>query len=573
MSNIISAMNPLQKDVERYFENLYAAAFNIYNLGDAARYISEKTYRNGQLFSYADYPFQEQALSDTTRNINFMKPAQVGCSEMMARYALALCRIIPCFTTIYVAPFSHDANIFMNTRVNPVIKDSPDLRDALDRNLDNTEIKGFGSSLLFARGASGTTQALSIPADMLIFDELDKANLDIVGQYSSRLRASPWKLTRKLSTPTLANRGIHKATLTSHRWHWVCRCHHCNEVFIPNYEEMVDIPGFSGEKKEINKENLPLIRWEEAVLRCPKCKLVPNLTKEHRFWLCENPTENFKDEVSYIINPFDAPKVHTAASITREITNYNTYGEAQNQVLGTVSTDTQAQLTEEDINACKVTVPLTSGDLHCLGADMGLVCTVMIGRLTQDGLLLVVHREKVLMQNFEVRRRELCAAYNVLMSVIDIQPYTDMVHRIQQYDKNAYGGIYHGQVGAPAFAIKKVAEDLEDGKLPINQARIHRTLGFDELLYMFKNRTIVWAAQDDRLDTEFVNHCLDQKRCQVFDKHNELIYTWEKSDKQIDHFHHALLYLLTACRLMPTVSRDVAFSSMPLIKSFRVKHA
>ncbi len=61
------------------------------------------------------------------------------------------------------------------------------------------------------------------------------------------------------------------------------------------------------------------------------------------------------------------------------------------------------------------------------------------------------------------------------------------------------------------------------------------------------------------------------KRVQTFDKFQELVYTWEKSEKGVDHWHHTTLYLLTACRLMPTVSRNIAFTNMPIIRTFKVK--
>lgn len=559
----------MDKDLLQHYESLRAAAFNIYDLKDAGKYITDKTYLDGQRFSFADYPFQEAFLSDTSRNICSMKPAQVGMSEIVARYCLALCRIIPMFTSIYVAPFATDAAQFMNTRIKRIIEESPDLKAALDRAQDNTEIKGISTGLLYATGASGTTAGLSIPADMLIFDELDKANPDIIGRYSSRLRASKYKLTRKLSTPTLKGRGIELACQTTQRHHFVCKCNHCNEVFIPDYESQVVIPGFDGKKKEITKELLPRIRWREAVLLCPRCKLVPDLNFEHRFWLVENPSEDFDGDVSYIISPFDAPKVHTAASITKEITTYNTYGEAQNQVLGKVSTDVEDQLTADDVEGCKALFPLHSSNLHAMGCDMGLTCHIVIGRVSSDGILLIVHRERIPMTEFEDRRITLAREYRVLVTVVDMYPYTDMVYRMARTDKNLYGAIYSVTKGAPAFALKKVEEDKIEGKLPQNQVLINRTLVFDELMHDIKKKKLIWAATGDHTDATYVAHILDMKRVQIFDKHNELHYVWEKSKAAVDHFHHANLYLKVAWGLMATASRDVPLN-IPFLKKFKV---
>ncbi|MFA9216812.1 MAG: phage terminase large subunit family protein, partial [Sphingomonadaceae bacterium] len=204
-------------EIREHLARLGTALFNTYDLGDVVRYLEEKTYLKGDRFSFKDHEFQGEILSDTSKTVYVQKCAQIGMSEAMARYALAVARIMPYFSVILTMPFSADASNFSKTRLTPIIDESPDLRESMDRDLDNTEIKGIGSSLIYTRGCSGLTSAISVPADMLIHDEVDRSDPDALGQYQSRIKHSSFKLTREFGTPTLEGVGIALKMKTARR--------------------------------------------------------------------------------------------------------------------------------------------------------------------------------------------------------------------------------------------------------------------------------------------------------------------------------------------------------------------
>lgn len=553
-----------------HIARLKAATYSSYSITDASKWITDHTYLNDDRFSFVDHEFQQRILDDPSRVLNVQKCAQIGMSEAMARYVLALCRIIPGFSAILTFPFSGDSENFMRTRINPVIQGSPNLREAVDNNLDNVSIKAFGNSLLYLRGTSGATQALSIPADILIHDEIDRSDPAVIGQYQSRLRHSKWKLVRKFGTPTLAKRGISAEMDVSRRYKNICKCDHCNHFFIPDYYEHIAIPGFNGDIKEITKDSIRTINWMQAALLCPKCGDEPDLSPVYREWVMENPSDNF-EAVGYFCSPFDVPKMTTTPQLVLESTKYNTQSEFQNQALGIVADNSNDQITEADLLDCKVNVSLASQTVHSMGCDMGLTCYIEVGRMVGEALL-IVHREKVSLGEFEARRLKLQQQYSVITTVMDSQPYTDLVLRIQSYDPNCYGGVYHQSKDLATYAIKKVDRDDAKGKLPINQALINRDLAFDEIMHLTKAepKQLIWAAQNEEDDKMYVAHMLDMRREQVVDRSGEVRYTWAKSHDGNDHMMHTTLYLYTACRLSATTFRGTVVAGVAIARGFQV---
>jgi hypothetical protein len=557
-------------EIVAHLTRLETALFNSYDLRDVVRYIEEKTYLKGDRFSFKNHEFQRDILSDVSKVVYVQKCAQVGLSEAMARYATAVARIMPYFSVILTMPFAADSANFSKTRITPIIDESPDLRNSIDRDLDNSEIKGIGTSLLYTRGCSGTTSAISVPADMLIHDEVDRSDPDALGQYQSRIKHSEYKLTREFGTPTLDGVGIALKMKAARRMRRACTCHLCGHTFLPNFHTDVKIPGYGGRFQEITKYNLPTIRWQEARLHCPSCDGEPSLQVEHRSWICENPDAKF-EAIGYFVTPFDVPNIVTIPSLVQEITKYKTWAEFVNQALGETANENDAQLTPDDLEKSKYGEgSLHMPAMHSMGIDVGQLCTILVGRKDEEGRLLVVHKERVLLAKLQKRKLELAREYRVLMTVMDSQPETLLVHTLQKTDKNLYGGVYHNNKKHATYELVKVDKAPKEGKLPINQAKIHRDVNFDEVMGLFKNGLILWQASGDAEDEMFKQHCLDMKRKQIFDQHNELVWTWAKSKEGQDHYMHALGYLHVAIELAPTASKNMTFGGFPIVHKLKM---
>ncbi len=551
-------MDNIKEHLE-FLDRLKVSVRNTYNLADLPKWITDKTFLRGRKYSFKDHEFQLKVVSDFSRVVNVQKCAQVGLSEVMCRYGLGLVNTLPNFNTIITFPYSGDASDFARTRIDPVVLESPDLLAALNANLDNSEIKQFNKSFLYFRGTNGNTQAISIPADAIISDEIDRSDPHILSQYTSRLNHSSWKLRRNFSTPTVSGYGISALMATSRRFRNLCKCNHCNHWFNPDYFQNVRIPGFDDDLRTLTKHTIHLYNWQGTQLHCPKCDRVPSLQLQHREWVQENINENY-EAAGYFIQPFDAPNLVTCSDLVVASTEYKRYTEFVNQSLGLVEADTRETIIDKDIEESFVQADLFSNDVvHGFGADMGIICTIVIGRIAADGNFLVVHRERCTISDFQRRKAELCSQYRCATKVCDSQPYVDTILQMQKTDSNLYGGVYVKTKSLETFRIKMYDGELDKGKLPIHTVSINRSQAFDELMGIIKRKQFLVQRKTEDEDEIFKAQMLDMKRVQQQDEHDEMKWAWEKSADGNDHYHHATLYCYTACQL-----RRVAASSVPL---------
>jgi len=557
------------KKLLTHLSKLKTDVLNTYDLKDVVKFLEDKTFLQGSRFSFKDHEVQADILSDTNKVVNVQKCAQVGMSEAMSRYGLGLAAMLPYFNVIQTMPSATDASNFVRTRIDPILTESPALRELLDRNIDNSELKSIGTSYMYFKGTIGNTTALSVPAELLIHDEVDRSDRATLGQYQSRLKHGKFQMTRRFGTPTAAKRGIAKYMETSMRRHYLTKCNHCNHWFLPNFHDHVRIPGFEGKKEDITRHMLQMLNYKKASVHCPKCDKVPSLQRQHRNWVVENVNENHID-IGYFVTPFAFPNIVTIPKLVEEITNYESWAEFQNQALGETSNSDNSSLTETDLMGSVLPQgSMRSSEVHCMGIDVGQTCHISVGRITQDGMLLIVHKERCSLANLPTRKIELMIQYSVVMTVIDAFPETYMVMQMQLVDQNLWGGVYHDNPQLATYELKKVEAEAAKGKLPVSQAKIHRDLNFDEIMFMFKAGRVRWASTTTEDDAVFVGHCLDMTRGQIFKKDGGMAYTWEKSKMAQDHFWHSVGYLHVACRLAPTASWSLPAEGFSL--AFRCK--
>lgn len=556
-----------------FLEGAKQGVFETWDLKDAAAFITKHTYHRGARFSFINHEFQEKIVTDDSQVVNVQKCSQIGLSEIMARYTVALTNMIPDFSTITTFPFSGDAKDFARTRIDPFIESSPRLREAVNPKLNNGEIKQFGSSFMYFRGTNGKTQAISIPADMIVSDEIDRSDPHVLTQYTSRLTHSNWKLRRNFSTPTIPGFGIAKEMDESMQFVNICKCNHCARHFLPDYFEHVKIPEFDGNLRSITKSNIGRIRYTEAKLLCPHCGKEPSLQPEHREWILKNPDATFSAH-GYMVSPFDAPNLISVVNLIKASTMYARFTEFVNQNLGLPEEDAAESLTISDLNAAQLPIgtDMRSSNLHCMGIDQGVINHITIGRIDwTTGEFLVCYRERVPLSQLEKRKKELAAQWKVVITVMDSQPNVYLVQQFQKWDKNLYGAVYGTQKRQiEPFKIQMFDGNEMDGKLPIHTVQVNRDKAFDLLLGVIKRGEMKWTpiSQDD--DELFEKHLLDMRRVNLLDDMGELTWTWVKSKEGQDHYHHSLLYCWMACQLRGTAFRGVSLASGSLLSTFKV---
>jgi hypothetical protein len=554
----------------QHMERLRTGANEDYDFSRVGEFITQHTYLKGEKFSFAGHEYQARIAADTSRIVNTQKVSQCGLSELTVRMTLAYAAMFPEFNVGYTMPFSGDARDFCKTRAFPVIAGSPRLQNASNPDVFSTEIIQLNDSFVYFRGTNGSTQAISIPLSMVVSDEIDRSNPEILTTYTSRLAHSPYKLRRNFSTPTIEGHGIDLEMRTSRRFKNFCKCNHCGHWFYPDYFAHVKIPGFDNELESITKNNLKGVRYNEAELLCPSCGKKPSLKPKHREWVLEN-TEDNHEAAGYYVSPFDS-EFRTPDILVRESTEYALYSEFKNQALGLTASQDSESLTQDDLDNCKTTTDLNASSAHCMGIDVGVLCHIYVGRMTLEGQLLVVHREVVPISNLETRRLQLKAQYRVLVTVIDSQPFTDTVARMQRTDKSVFGANFSVTKTAAVFAVKEFDGLVAEGKLPINLAKISRDKAFDQLLELFKRKEILIYQQEESIDRDADRHYLSLKRVQKMTD-DGLVYQWVKPASGDDDHFFALLFLLAACKLRGEVGNNSPLlgPGRSIFGSFKVK--
>lgn len=533
-----------------HLARLKSAIYATYTLDQIPKWITEKTFLRGRKYSFFNHEFQLKVLSDESTEVNCQKCSQIGMTEAQGRWVLGICRLFPHFSAIYTMPYSDDAEKLCKTRIDPIITESPDLQAAISKELNNSEIKKIGSSLVYFRGTQGNTQAISIPADLIVADEIDRSNQHILSQYNSRLTHSSWKLWRNFSTPTVEGYGIAEKMKFSRRMRNLCKCEFCAHWFVPDYYQQVKIPGFDDSLDTITKYMLYKIRYNEARLLCPKCGKNPSLLPKHREWVWEN-TDEPHAAAGYYISPFDAPAIIKPPGLIKVSTEYARISEFKNQNLGLTAQDTENTLTLDDLKKARVFSNITDTGLYAMGADLGLICRIVIGRIDLNGFFVVVHREKVNLGQFEERVRTLTQKFNCLIKVFDAQPYVETVLRMQGSDYNLYAAVFVRTHTVRTYRIADEDAEPIEGKLPVKEVKVNRTNAFDELVGHIKKNGLALQHDENEAD-EFDAECLDMKRIQKRNQEGDLVVSWEKSPNGNDHYFFALLYCYIAARLRAT---------------------
>ena len=513
--------------IEEHLGRLEYQLLGHHNLDAIASFITKHTYIKGSLYSFDGHEFQRWIAEDTHQESNVQKISQVGLSEIMARWVVAAVATIPYLSVIYTMPYAGDAEKFAKTRVDPIVDDAPKLLALKSRQVWNSSIKQLGQGMIYFRGTNSETAAISVPADVIIADEIDRSNPDVLDQFESRLTHSKWQIRRNFSTPTVEKRGIDLKMRSSKRFKNFCQCDHCNHWFYPDYYQHVRIPGFDGELSSITKDTLRTIRWQEAFLYCPKCFAALDVRKLERSLICENATENWLAS-GYYVSPFDAANIVTLPQLVKKSTGYRRISEFHNQNLGICSEEKEDTITMNDLEACRLQSK-PSMSYNSMGCDMGMVCNITIGKYVDD-VLVVCHAERVLLKDFESRRLEFIQEFNVISKVQDALPYTDMLFRLQGSEPTLYGA-YYTSLKDGCYTITEPEEDENKTRA----VKINRTVAFDNVLYLFK-KGLIRAFVGNEWDI-FTTQLQDMKKVPKFNDKGEAYFVWEKSEEGNDHYH------------------------------------
>jgi hypothetical protein len=187
----------------------------------------------GKPFSFEGHAYLKALYDETSPHVIVMKAAQVGGTTWAILRAIHAC--LAGLNCIYYFPTRSDAIDLSKARIRPLLEENPFLAKTIT-DTDTAGLKRIGNAHLYVRGLKSAVAVKSVPADLLVFDELDEASPDAKTRALERLSHSAYGRVIELSNPSLPEFGIDEAFQRSDQRHWHLRCSGCNEWSSPLLE-------------------------------------------------------------------------------------------------------------------------------------------------------------------------------------------------------------------------------------------------------------------------------------------------------------------------------------------------
>jgi hypothetical protein len=517
-------------------------------------------------WSFKEHEFQKAIMNDSANDQVVKKCAQVGLSETSLRMALGLIDIFPRTTAIYTLPTGGFATNFVKTRIDPVIQDSPELRSKLDADVDNTGVKRIGGSFLYIRGTFSKNAAISVPADILVHDEVDFSNQEVLSSYTSRLGHVKEDdiIRRRFSTPTISGYGVsHLFEHSNQQWYAV-KCASCSTWQVPSFLTDVILPGFDRRIVDLEKEDLtdPRVKVDEAYLSCPRCRKaysVANLADpDYRQWVAARPG---MDRSGYQVQPFDVPTINTIPRIIRGIRDYKRKADWINFRIGQDYQDADTSFLSAAVQkatALPWCQPVPEAAKGCvMGIDVGKTSWIVIARHNEYDGLDVIHYERVRLHNREAlptRARQLSDYFGVRMTVIDAMP--EWTQAVGVIDEMGSGKAYASYYSDPKKTkLSFVEADSENRIVSVDRSGIIGMVAqkVNSVQYRFAK-----APEANTLQ----QHLDNIKKVSRIDSKGETREMWVNTGP--DHYGHALFFATAASLLLNYQSKSAAVPSLPM---------
>lgn len=494
-----------------------------------------RTEKHEQL-EFHDAPFLVDYLRDFYPNICVKKGSQIRFTTTTIAKALFYLDNQK-RTGIYTFPTATEVRHFSAIRFKNMVRSSEYIQKRM-KGIDNTEVKQIGESTLYFRGSQVEKQAISIPSDMNIHDELDFSNPEVKDIYSSRLASSKDQITWEFSTPTLPKYGISRVFEESDQRYWMCKCTRCN-----TWQTM----RFPQNMKKKRKRN----SWYWGCWKCDK-----TINRRMGKWIAKYPrrTRDGFGVRGYHIGQPSCPFI-SAQYVAKE------YKKSINIATGTKRFHNFNLGLEYESGESKLSRKIIFNNIDSppsnhrwgrtyIGIDQGDMFHVIVTTII-DGRRWIYHLEKT---NRPERIKEIISSFNPTMCVLDALPNTHTARDIlNSFKGKVHIAFYNNQEGLwnPRNPDKSPYEIL-----------INRTDAMD-------NTTADWVAgrvkisnQIERyLIEEFSDHMENVKRDIDTDKHGQNIPVWKAVGP--DHYRHADLYNYIAFNIVPgggIVKKDFAYS-------------
>ena len=472
---------------------------------------------DGRPFRFEGHEYLRALYDDTSPHIILSKAAQIGGTTYAILRAIHAC--LNDLNVIYFVPTRTDVLEFSKSRVGPLLGDNP----FLDRSLHDTDtagLKRIGNAHLYLRGMQSTVGMKSVPADMIVFDELDEATPEAKALAWERIAHSSYKRVIELSNPSLPDYGIDASYQKSDQRHWNLKCPACNAWTCLERE----FPTRRNEEVRIIRQGVDG-RWFRA---CHACGRELDLSQGE--WVADFPDRPIHGyRISQLHSTFiDAGEILEEYRTTRYLDTFYT------MKIGIPWADLERRLDVATVLSQCGARPLMPKErrLHVMGVDTGKDFHVVI--LARDWYrecpLELVETRTV--QSFGELDR-LMRQYGTQRCVIDGMPETHATRDFARRHRNVFLCFFsEGQTGNPNW-------DRQNEKVTVN-----RTEALDASRTIIRDRRLTLPQATPEIH-EFARHlACDAKVLEEDEKTGDRRYRYVRTGA--NHYSMALTYALLA---------------------------
>lgn len=535
-------MNRFLADLEQTLDQRFADDTTQMSMGE---WIQRNTKLRKKPFSFKGFEFQEQIINDMHPDLTCTKPSQVGLTESQLRKYLGWLRRTTGASGIYTMPDDKMRDRVSQTRVKPLIDNELVFNPpSLDKPIRQKGLYQIGDSFAYFTGST-EGDATSIPADILIHDELDLTDQQMVGLFQSRLQMSIYKIRQQFSTPTYHGYGIDRAYTQSDQYEYFVKCGACNQHQLPEFHpKFITLPPHfrCEDLTKVTADDVAALNMDDLHWRCERCSALLDLgDPSRREWVPRHPgriSRGYRVRPTSV-NSITIPYIFTQVLRFTQLDNLKGF---HNTVLGEAYNDSNARISEADIRACmkgagEVTV---SSDTPCfIGIDVGLICHLVVGAQGRAFLF-----QQVPQAELKETVEGLFRKFNIVSGVMDRYPFTPLSEAIRDLPE-------HNHVIWPvAYATTPNAPPLKEMKdefTEITHYVANRTRALDAVHGEIRNRRLCIEGFGPHQGL-IIEHLRDMVRIETADTPP----IWNKMTGD-DHFFHALGYMLLSQRLLQAI--------------------
>ena len=463
---------------------------------------------DGKPFTFHRHEYLLTAYKDNHPDQTEMKGSQMGLTSKAALRMIYGARYGGYRGILYLFPSRSDVTDFAKGRIDPLIDDNPETIGKWIRDTDAANIKRVWNAFIYFRGMKSRVGLKSIPADFVIFDELDEAPQNAVDMAMERMGHSEIREVLKLSNPTLPDYGIDKAFQETDQRYWHLKCPSCG-AWTCLEETFPDC----------------LVEANGRVIRaCQKCK--SELNPAIGEWVAKRPSVTDKRGYHYsqLFSQFvDAADILHQYRTTTNLTDF------YNLKIGIPYVEATNRLSVQEVLALCGIEGILSQDPgpSFMGVDQGKSLHVVIGKKHLQKTGRIVHLG-VYKDWTELDR--LMKIFNILRCVVDALPETR--------NARAFAERFKGRVFLNYYA------EHQKGKYSWNEKDLTVSCNRTESLDASHNEIMggqVILPRECEIVREFALHLHNvAKRLEEDEETGSKRYVYVKLGP--DHFRHAFNY-------------------------------